>query len=60
MEAASDGSKNWSRRVGVSGSVQLVAVEGGLAEVMSRLLTGGGGVVGVAGTSSTTTISGTS
>jgi hypothetical protein len=47
--------------VGVSGSVQLVIVvlaESRLmADVMSRLLTGGGGVEGI---SSTTMISGTS
>lgn len=55
-------SSNWStRRVGVSGSVQFVIVVPPecrlMADVMSRLLTGGGGVDGI---SSTTTISGTS
>ena len=55
-------SSNWSsRRVGVSGSVQLVIVKLAecrlMADVMSRLLTGGSGVDGM---SSTTIISGTS
>ena len=47
-----------SRCVGVSGSAQLAPPECRLAEVMSRLLTGGRG--GVDGSSSTTIISGRS
>lgn len=57
MGARSDRSSR-SRCVGVSGEAQLAPPECRLAEVMSRLLTGGRG--GVDGSSSTTIISGRS